>query len=527
MKLCRKSGILLHPTSLPKTAGIGTLGKTAFDFVDYLSSSNIGLWQVLPLGPTGYGDSPYQAFSAFALNPLLIDFNDLKERAWARDEDIIPPSNIKNEGNVDFGSTVFWKNEVLKKIAKHIQKKGFSGAGDFERFCKENDFWLKDYAAFMSIKTHFDDKGLWNKAWSDDLRAHKKEAVEEWEKSHQEEIFCIKLTQFFAFRQWNDLHEYAKSKNVEIIGDMPIFVSADSADVWANQEFFQLDEKGIPKVVAGVPPDYFSSTGQLWGNPLYDWKTLAKDGYSWWILRFKQMISLFDYVRIDHFRGFDTYWAVKYGQKTAQKGRWLKGPGIAFFQTVKKTLGDLPLLAEDLGEITDSVRTLLKKTEFPGMKVLQFGFDTTEERRGALLNAFLPHTYESQNTVAYTGTHDNDTTQGSLNAMSEECLLLIASYLEGRKVLKDEALFMRSSGKLCRRLVALCFSSTAVFAIVPLQDLYNFGSDCRMNTPGTSCQNWTWRMREDMLYGKLAEDKSQWLKTMNTLYARSAIKSEE
>ncbi|WP_147613978.1 4-alpha-glucanotransferase [Treponema pectinovorum] len=527
MKLSRKSGILLHPTSLPNSYAIGTFGKAAFDFVDYLSRSKIGLWQVLPLGPTGYGDSPYQAFSAFALNPLLIDFENLVERLWATQDEVEIPPHIKKDGNIDFGSTVIWKTEVLKKIAFRIQKKGFSAAKEFEQFCKENDFWLKDYAAFMSIKSHFEDKGIWNKAWSEDLRHHEKNAIREWEKSHAEEIFCIKLTQFFAFTQWNELHEYAKLKDVEIIGDMPIFVSADSADVWANQKFFQLDENSLPKFVAGVPPDYFSPTGQLWGNPLYNWKALAQDGYSWWILRFKQMKDLFDYVRIDHFRGFDSYWAVKYGQKTAEKGRWLKGPGFAFFESVKKSLGDLPLLAEDLGEINDSVRNLLKKTNFPGMKVLQFGFDTAEAQRGALLNSFLPHTYINPNSVAYTGTHDNDTTQGSLNAMSEECLCLVASYVEGREVFKEEAISMRTSGELCRKLVSLCFSTTAVFAIVPLQDLYNFGSDCRMNTPGTSSQNWTWRMRSDMLYGEIAEEKSQWLRTLNMLYARCAIKTDK
>ncbi len=521
MNISRKSGILLHPTSLPYGAGIGSLGKAAFDFVDYLSSSNTKLWQVLPLGPTGYGDSPYQSFSTFALNPLLIDFEDLCDRNWASKEDCVPPEYIKTSGNVDFGSLVWWKTNALKEICLKLQKNCTEDfKAQFDSFCKENKFWLDDFASFMSIKTHYDEKGMWNKAWPEDLKLHEKTALVKWNKEHKDEILNIKTQQFFVFTQWEALHQYAKAKKVEIIGDIPIFVSADSADVWSNQKYFQLDKKGVPKAVAGVPPDYFSPTGQLWGNPLYDWKALAEDNYSWWILRIKQTLKLVDYVRIDHFRGFDSYWAVKNGEKTAEKGKWVKGPGIALFNQIKKELGDLPLIAEDLGEITDSVRELKKKTGLPGMKILQFGFDTAEYSKGSLVNAFLPHTYTDTNCLVYTGTHDNDTTQGSLNAMNDECLCLTASYLEGRRVEKEEAWQLRSSGVLCRKLVSLCFSSIASFAVVPLQDLYNFGSDCRMNSPGTACSNWAWRMREDMLYGSEALQKQNWLKEMNCLYNR-------
>lgn len=521
MKLKRKSGILLHPTSLPVSAGIGTIGKVAFDFVDYLSECGISLWQVLPLGPTGYGDSPYQSFSTFALNPLLIDFEDLVERGWADESDTEIPDYIKDDGNVDYGSVVWWKMNALKQITQKAEKLGgakFKKA--FKNFCDENAFWLDDYASFRSIKSHYDEKGMWNKAWPKDLRSHDQKALEEWNDKHSDEIHNTKVIQFFAFTQWAALHEYAQAKKVEIIGDIPIFVSPDSSDVWANQKYFQLTAAGVPKVVAGVPPDYFSPTGQLWGNPLYDWKKMAEDNFSWWVLRISQMLKLVDYVRIDHFRGFDAYWAVKYGEKTAENGKWVKGPGIALFNQIKKELGELPLIAEDLGEITDSVRDLRNKTGLPGMKILQFGFDTGEQASGALKNAFLPHTYEDTNCVAYTGTHDNDTTQGSLNAMNDDCLCLVSSYVKGRKVNREEAYALRSSGELCRSLVSLCFASTADFAIVPVQDLYNFGSDCRMNCPGTAAANWSWRMRKDMIYGECAAGIKEWLKEMVMLYNR-------
>lgn len=522
MKLLRNSGILLHPVSLPSTPGIGTIGKAAFDFVDWLSASGVGLWQVLPLGPTGYGDSPYQSFSTFALNPLLIDFDDLADRGWALKEDIEVPDYIKYDGNIDYGSVVWWKTAALKNITSKVEKISPDFKKAFNSFCKQNSFWLDDYASFRSIKSHYDDKGMWNKAWPKELRNHEKEAVEKWNSQHKDEIHNTKVTQFFAFTQWNALHEYASAKNVEIIGDIPIFVSPDSADVWANQKYFQLNASGVPKAVAGVPPDYFSPTGQLWGNPLYDWKKLEEDNFSWWVLRVKQMLKLTDYVRIDHFRGFDAYWSVKNGEKTAEKGKWVKGPGIALFNQIKKELGDLPLIAEDLGEITDSVRALRDKTGLPGMKILQFGFDTAERTSGGLKNGFLPHTYKDSNCVAYTGTHDNDTTQGSLNAMNDDCLSLVASYLKGRFVSADEARSMRTSGELCRGLVSLCYSSVADFAIVPLQDLFCFGSDCRMNNPGTSTANWSWRMKPDLLYGDEGVRAGMWLKEMNILYNRNA-----
>lgn len=521
MNLPRKSGILLHPTSLPSSKGIGTLGKSAYDFVDFLNESKVSLWQVLPLGPTGFGDSPYQCFSAFALNPLLIDFDLLVEKGWALQEDVECPDEISENGNIEYGKVIFWKNKVFAKIAEKIKKLGGKKfENEFNSFLKENDFWLEDYSLFMNIKSYYDKDGQWNKGWSEDLKNRDSEALKKWESSHKKEISTTKIIQFLVFLQWNELHEYAKSKNVKIIGDIPIFVSPDSADVWSNQKYFQLDEKCCPKVVAGVPPDYFSPTGQLWGNPLYDWKKLEENNFVWWILRIKQSLKLFDYLRIDHFRGFDSYWAVKADKKTAVDGKWIKGPGIKLFNEIKKQLGELPLIAEDLGEITDSVRKLRDKANLPGMKILQFAFDTNEYSNEKLVNAFLPHTFTTTNCVIYTGTHDNDTTQGFLNSLNNENIVLVASYLEGRKISWQEARNFSSSGELCRRLVAKCFESTASFAIVPLQDLFCFGSDCRMNTPGTNCANWSWRMRSDLLYGESASIAKAWLKEMNILYNR-------
>lgn len=521
MKLHRKSGILLHPTSLPCSKGIGTLGKTAFDFVDWLSESKIKLWQVLPLGPTGYGDSPYQSFSSFALNPLLIDFDKLVEYGIVENSEIIPPDYIRDDGNVDFGSVVYWKNSALKEISLNfINKKDEKLKKEFKSFCSKNSFWLNDYASFMSIKTFYENKGMWNSAWPKKLASHDEIAVEEWNKSHKNEILSYKIIQFFAYKQWLELKDYAVSKNVEIIGDIPIFVSPDSADVWANQKFFQLDKKGVPKAVAGVPPDYFSPTGQLWGNPLYDWKKLKKDGYKWWILRIKQMLTLVDYIRIDHFRGFESYWAVPYGSENAVNGEWLKGPGKDFFDSIRLELGDLPLIAEDLGVITEEVKVLRDECDLPGMKIIQFGFDTGEAWKGCLVNSFLPHNYSNSNCVTYTGTHDNDTTQGMLFSLNEECLCLVASYILGRKVGFEEASNLRHCGELCRQLVKICFSSVANFAIVPLQDIYCVDSSGRMNMPSTSGANWSWRMSKEMLYGQWAEETKEELKELNMLYAR-------
>ena len=542
----RKAGILLHPTSLPFTPGIGTIGKSAFAFLDWLNAAGMKVWQVLPLGPTGFGDSPYQSISTFALNPLLIDLDDLVSDGIAAKKQARPPTEMQKGGKIDFGAVVKWKTNALKNIARSFLIKITNAQADekkaeqintlksdFHEFCAENDFWLRDYAAFMSIKTFYDEKAqfessqkkssvnsMWNVYWEKSLSRHDEPAVENWINSHTEDFLTHELIQFFAFRQWSILRAYAKSKGIDIVGDIPIFVAPDSCDVWANQKYFQLDDNRCFTKVAGVPPDYFSATGQLWGNPLYDWNALKKDNYSWWIQRIKNTLKLVDYVRLDHFRGFEAYWAVPFGNKTAIEGEWLKGPGKDLFNAIKKELGTLPLIAEDLGVITDEVKDLRDSFDFPGMKILQFGFDKTELKNGALKNAFLPHNYTTPNCVVYTGTHDNDTAKGILDTADDETLLLIASYLLGKPPKKKNIKKLRFSGKLCRRLVKLAFSSIAATCIIPLQDVFELGSGSRMNTPSTSGTNWTWRAEPYMLTGLKARQKGEWLKNMCILFNR-------
>lgn len=533
MNYKRSAGLLLHPTSLPGRFGIGTLGKAAFSFVDFLSKSNISLWQVLPLGPTGYGDSPYQSFSTFALNPLLIDLEDLVSRGWATEKLIEPADYIKKDGPVDYGSVVWWKTPILRECADYFLLDALDEALErYVKFCKNQKFWLDDYALFMSIKSSYDLKAasetsrtkktvssVWNTYWDSALAHHEEGALKKWKKEHKEDIELIKVIQFFAYEQWGAVKAYAESKKISIVGDIPIFVSADSADVWAHQDLFQLDKNCLPKKVAGVPPDYFSETGQLWGNPLYDWSAMKKTGYEWWISRIKHLRTIYDIIRIDHFRGFESYWAVPYGNENAIKGAWLKGPGMDLFSAIKKALGDLPLIAEDLGIITDQVRALRDATSFPGMKVLQFAFDTGEASQGRLTNAFLPHTYE-KNCVVYTGTHDNDTTQGWLKSLNPEQKMLVSSYLKGRAVSANESESLVADGELCRLLVKEAFASVADIAIIPFQDVYGVDSEGRMNTPSTSGSNWAWRMGEDMLTGAKAEKAAQMLRELSMLYDR-------
>lgn len=510
------------------------MGKSAFAFVDFLEKAGISLWQVLPLGPTGYGDSPYQSFSTFALNPLLIDLDLLSDRGWARPTDILPPDFIKNKGDIDYGAVVWWKTPVLKNAADYfLSNANEADKADYAAFCKKNKFWLDDYASFMSIKTEHDLKaaaesekkgkpvsGTWNVYWEKGLASHDKTAVSVWNKTHKAEIEHYKVIQFFAAMQWAALKAYANGKGISIIGDIPIFVAPDSADVWANQSLFQLNKRGVPKCVAGVPPDYFSATGQLWGNPLYNWTAMKADGYSWWISRIKKLLELTDYVRIDHFRGFEAYWAVPYGVPTAEKGVWKKGPGRALFDAIKKALGELPLIAEDLGIITDGVRALRDGLGLPGMKILQFAFDVNEYKKGSLVNAFLPHAYDKP-CVVYTGTHDNDTTQGFLESADDEMLSLIASYCNGERLTVEAAKKLCKKGELCRSLIKQAFASTAQFAVIPMQDLYQLGTKARMNMPSTSGKNWAWRMTEDMISGEKADKAAAWLSELTALYGRA------
>ena len=515
MSLKRSSGILLHPSSLPGTPGIGTIGQQAYRFVDWLSEAGQSLWQILPLGPTGYGDSPYASFSTFAGNPLLIDLDFLHQQGYLSNDEIQPPEYIHIDGPVDFGSVVWWKMPVIKTAAKHFLSAGTNAK--FENFKHEHASWLENYALFMNIKEFYDKKAqeeklfgkLWNNYWPADLATCQKKAIDDWKKNNAEGIEIQKVIQFFFFDQWHNLKNYANSKGISIVGDIPIFVAADSADVWANQHLFQLNKDGTPKCVAGVPPDYFSATGQLWGNPLYNWEAMKKDGYEWWIARIKSMHSLVDYIRIDHFRGFEAYWSIPAGESTAINGKWVKGPDHDLFNAIKKALGDLPILAEDLGVITDDVKKLRDDFNLPGMKVLQFAFDANEAGKEGFTNAFLPHMY-SVNSLVYTGTHDNDTMQGWIDQASPAEIDIIRDYLGGSVERKD----------MVRELIRIAMMSVAVFAVFPLQDIFSIGKEGRMNTPSTLGNNWSWRMKNE----HFDHAKAAWLKKNSRLYARNMSK---
>lgn len=511
MELIRSSGILLHPTSLPGTHGIGTLGEHAYKFVDYLVEAKQSLWQILPLGPTGYGDSPYASFSSFAGNPMLIDVQFLVDTGDLSATDI---SNVPyfSPDWVDFGRLIPWKMNLLRKAADNFLAHATDAQkASFEEFCESEKSWLNDFTLFMTVKHHFDARAraegvfgaMWNNYWDKDIALRKPAAIKRWQHDWADEIAVQKVLQFFFFRQWNALHVYANERGIRIVGDIPIFVAPDSADVWANRELFKLDELGQPTGVAGVPPDYFSATGQLWGNPLYDWKIHAKTNYRWWIERISATLRMVDILRIDHFRGFDAYWEIAAGEKTAMNGRWVKGPGTGFFDAVQSALGDLPIIAEDLGVVTESVVTLRDEFNLPGMKVLQFAFDAAESGAKGAKNVFLPHNY-SPNAVAYTGTHDNDTTRGWYEKRSDPEKDLVRRYLG------------RPDHDIAWEFIRLVMASVARFAIVPFQDVLALGSDTRMNTPSVLGGNWMWRFR--------AEAMNSWtagrLREMVDLYGR-------
>ncbi|MCQ2981694.1 MAG: 4-alpha-glucanotransferase [Treponemataceae bacterium] len=520
MNLQRSSGILLHPTSLPETAGIGTIGKQAYRFVDFLVEAKQSLWQILPIGPTGYGDSPYASFSTFAGNPLIIDLDMLVQEGWLSADDIQCPEWISTSGPIDFGSVVYWKMPLLKKAARtFMDEVSAEERQQYEVFKKEEKLWLSDYATFMSIKEFYDAKAqeedrfgaMWSNYWPHDLAVHDAAAVKAWNKAHRKdaELWCI--IQYFFFTQWRSLKAYANEHGVSIIGDIPIFVAPDSADVWSNQNLFQLDENGRATAVAGVPPDYFSATGQLWGNPLYDWDAMEKAGYKWWINRIAHLIKLVDYVRVDHFRGFEAYWRVPAGEETAINGAWIPGPAHKLFKAIKKSLGDIPIIAEDLGVITEGVEALRDDFALPGMKVLQFAFDANEAGKGGFTNPFLPHMYGTH-CVCYTGTHDNDTLAGWIHNASEAERDVVRRYVSGginTKDVKDE--------DLCPLLIRAAMASTAAFTVVPLQDIFGIGSEGRMNMPSTSGTNWQWRMSADMF----SSEKAKWLRELSIIYGRN------
>lgn len=480
----RKAGILLHPTSLPGNYGVGTLGKECRRFIDFLEKSKQKLWQVFPLGPTGYGDSPYQCFSAFAGNPYLIDLENLVDLGLLTNEDIKVCYDEDNN-YVDYGKLYNVKNPLLEKA----YEKSSLVLDEFNKFKEENASWLNNYTLFISIKNHFNGAS-WD-TWDNDIKFREEKAIEKYEKLLSKEIDTQKFIQFLFFKQWNEIKKYANSKNIQIIGDIPIFVAFDSADAWANTDIFLFDHELKPCSVAGVPPDYFSATGQLWGNPLYNWDKMRTTGYKWWVDRIKANLSICDIIRIDHFRGFESYWEIPFGQTTAINGKWVKGPGIDFFNKLKEIFGNLNIIAEDLGILTDDVVKLKEDAGLPGMKILQFAFDNDPN------NDYLPHMYE-ENCVVYTGTHDNDTTQGWYNSLSYSDRDQVKRYLNNY----DDA-------GVVWNLIRLAHSSIAKYSIIPMQDYLCLDSSARINTPGVSSGNWMFRIKDNALSDELANSIAQ------------------
>ncbi|WP_054693145.1 4-alpha-glucanotransferase [Geotalea toluenoxydans] len=492
MQRRRKSGILLHPSSLPGPGGIGSLGEDAYRFVDFLQKADQTMWQILPLGPTAYGNSPYSCYSAFAGNPLLISLESIIDDGDVDSKDLKP--NLPS-GRVDYSLVQPYKLGVLRKAAARFFKTADQRRKeDFWYFC-DNTFWLHDHALFMALKEHYSGKSWCD--WPEDIALRKLAAVAEHSEKLGTAIGEHKYMQWQFFRQWQRLKAYTNDRHIEIIGDMPIFVAFDSTDVWANPHLFHLDKKGRPTLVAGVPPDYFSKTGQLWGNPLYNWERVAEEGFSWWVARVRNDLSLYDRVRIDHFRGFEAYWAVPAGEKTAKNGRWVKGPGDALFYALASQLGAVPLIAEDLGVITPEVEALRDKFGFPGMKILQFAFGSGPS------NPYLPHNHV-QNCAVYTGTHDNDTTSGWFALLKEKEKQDILCYLNiGAENISWN--FVRST-----------LASVADMAIFPLQDILGLDSEARMNVPGVAGGNWSWRFSAEMLDNGVAKR----LKALTEMYGR-------
>lgn len=473
---------------------MGDLGQEAREFVDFLARAGQSIWQVLPLGPTGYGESPYQSISTFAGHTLLIDPRQLIEERLVTWDDLRIGST--NDARVDFDHARAFKSRVLDRAYENFKTPaGDNLRGAFERFASEASWWLDDYALFCAIRSKHGDR-QWFK-WETGLHNRDSGALNSARADLSEPIAAHKFQQFIFFRQWRALRDYAAQRDVSIFGDLPIFVAYDSADVWAHREYFQLDEVGKPTVVAGVPPDYFSETGQLWGNPLYDWERLKADGFAWWIDRLRWSLSLFDLMRIDHFRGFVACWEIPPGDSTAENGSWVEVPGRELFRAVRQSFGQVPIIAENLGVITDEVESLRTELGFPGMRVLQFAFG------GDAANDHLPHNY-TRDSVAYTGTHDNDTSRGWFSSLDEKERVFSLSYLntDGREINWD--------------LIRAAMSSVAEMAIIPMQDLIGLGSEARMNTPASDSGNWSWRMTAEMMN----EDLAGQLREMTQLFGR-------
>jgi 4-alpha-glucanotransferase len=489
----RRCGVLMPISSLPTRFGIGGFSKEAYEFVDFLAASGQTLWQILPLGPTGYGDSPYQSFSTFAGSPYYISLDTLIDEGLLTEEECFGVDYGEDDSRADYEKIYYSRFGLLKKAFKRAD---ISKDEDYAKFIKDNGEWLDDYALYMAIKDSLD--GISWIEWDEDIRLRKPKAMDRYKAELKSEIDFYRYQQYLFSKQWTKLKKYANEKGISIVGDIPIYVAFDSADTWANPELFQLDKNNVPIDVAGCPPDAFSATGQLWGNPLYRWDYHEKTGFLWWIRRLAHCFDIYDIVRIDHFRGFDEYWAVPYGDETAVNGEWRKGPGYKLFDAMKKALGNRAVIAEDLGFLTPSVLKLVKKTRYPGMKVLQFAFDPREE------SDYLPHNYD-KNCVVYTGTHDNDTVNGWIEAIGRKDLEFVKRYLNvGRK--KD----------ICQSLIRTALGSVADTAIIPMQDYLELGSKARINTPSTLGGNWEWRIEK----GACSEELSKHMLELANTYGR-------
>jgi len=502
----RASGILLHPTSLPGRFGIGDLGDGAYDFADFLVASGQSLWQVLPLGPTGYGDSPYACYSAFAGNTLLISPEKLFEEGWLTKADLDEIPSQPSE-QVDFARVHEVKRHILDKaFARYQRTTDTELRSAFETFAEQNASWLDDYALFRALKSAHDD-AAWHE-WEPSLVRRETVALARARQELHEQIEAHKFFQFLFFKQWFALKAYCNERNISFIGDIPIFVAQDSADVWTNPEQFKLDRDGIPTVVAGVPPDYFSATGQFWGNPVYNWDRMLADGFKWWIERVRATLQTVDIARVDHFRGFAACWEIPGGDKTAERGRWVEAPGKELFTAIRNALGDLPIIAEDLGVITPDVEKLRDQFGFPGMRILQFGFSSDTK------NVDLPHNYH-RNVVVYTGTHDNDTTVGWFNSVAGA-----GSTRTAEQITRERAFclkYLNTNGEEIHwDFIRAVLSSVANTALVPLQDLLGLGTETRMNLPNSTQGNWAWRFAADAL----TDTHSERLNEMTDTYGR-------
>jgi 4-alpha-glucanotransferase len=504
MQFPRAAGVLVHPTCFPSRYGIGDLGEAAYHFIDFLRQGKQTYWQVLPLGPTGYGDSPYQSFSAFAGNPLLISPDRLVQDGYLPAEAVQEtPPFPRHE--VDYGPVIEYKNDLLRRAHAYFQAQGTAAQRRaFDYFCSQNAAWLDDFALFMAVKSYHmaQEGGVWN-TWPAGIARREPAAMVEWSERLGSEVEGHKFWQFLFFQQWLALKQYANEHGILVIGDIPIFVAFDSADVWANPDLFYLNEDGSPSVVAGVPPDYFSETGQRWGNPLYRWQRIAANDYAWWAARLQMTFTQADIVRIDHFRGFEGYWEIPATEPTAMIGRWVKGPGAGFFEAMARKLGQLPIIAEDLGVITPEVRAMRDQFDFPGMKILQFAFG------GERNSAFLPHTF-SHNCVVYTGTHDNETIIGWYGNASE------AERDHFRR-------YMSVSGQnIAWDMIRLAYMSVGDTAVATLQDLMELGNEARMNYPGKASGYWRWRYTPGMLTNRIVYR----LREVTELYGRVPVEEE-